>query len=250
MFATFRAGAAYFAVVFTCGFVLGTVRVLLVAPRVGETAAVLLETPFMLAISWIACGACVERLRPPAGPLFRLGMGATALAMLLAAELGVSVFIFRRTLAEHLAGYRSPGGAIGLAAQVVFAGLPLARTWRSWNALAVVRAVHTAIYVVMVTSIFLVLYAGIAGGGDWLWWPLGLLGIEVVVFVGNGMRCPLTAIAVTHGARDGRFFDTFIPEAFTRHTLAIFAPLIVLGVVLLAVRAWTFAGCSGWLWRC
>ena len=48
------AGAAYFAVVFATGFALGVVRVLVTAPRLGETGAVLLEVPIILAASWFA----------------------------------------------------------------------------------------------------------------------------------------------------------------------------------------------------
>jgi hypothetical protein len=49
-------------VVFFVGFILGTVRVLLIAPRLGETAAVLLETPVMLVASWFVCRWYVKRL--------------------------------------------------------------------------------------------------------------------------------------------------------------------------------------------
>lgn len=45
MTAALSAGIAYFAMAFPLGFVLGAVRVLLLARRIGETAAVLLELP-------------------------------------------------------------------------------------------------------------------------------------------------------------------------------------------------------------
>jgi len=45
------AGALYALIVFLIGFIFGTVRVLLLAPRLGEIAAVVLETPVMLAAS-------------------------------------------------------------------------------------------------------------------------------------------------------------------------------------------------------
>jgi hypothetical protein len=46
---------AYFGIVYALGFALGTVRVLAVAPRIGELPAVLLEAPIMLAASWVTC---------------------------------------------------------------------------------------------------------------------------------------------------------------------------------------------------
>lgn len=103
--------------------------------------------------------------------------------------------------------------------------------------LAIVRAVHTAIYLSVSVGVGIVLFAGLTGlHGAWLGVALALVGTECVIFVGNGMKCPLTAIAEKYGAgRDGRF-DTFLPERLTRHTVAIFTPLILLGVVLLAAR--------------
>lgn len=50
------------------------------------------------------------------------------------------------------------------------------------QSLAFVRAVHTAIYVVMSVSVFCVAYAGVTGvRGAWLWAPLAMVGIEVAV---------------------------------------------------------------------
>lgn len=49
------AGLAYFTLVFAAGFGLGTLRVLALAPILGEGGAVLLELPIILAIAWMAC---------------------------------------------------------------------------------------------------------------------------------------------------------------------------------------------------
>jgi hypothetical protein len=40
-----EAGALYAIIVFLIGFILGSIRVLLVAPRLGETIAVIIEAP-------------------------------------------------------------------------------------------------------------------------------------------------------------------------------------------------------------
>jgi hypothetical protein len=104
--------------------------------------------------------------------------------------------------------------------------------------LAVVRSLHTAVYVVMVAAIGVLLFAGVtAYAGMWLWVALGLLGAESAVFVGNGLKCPLTALAVRYGAERGYAFDTFLPERFTRLTFRVFGSLMGLGLALLAVRA-------------
>lgn len=105
------------------------------------------------------------------------------------------------------------------------------------KALAAVRAVYTAIYIVMVAAIVVLLYAGVTGyKGEWLWVALALLAIESAVFLGNGMKCPLTALAVRYGAEKGYAFDTFLPENVTRHTFRFFGSLMVLGLLLLVLR--------------
>ena len=103
--------------------------------------------------------------------------------------------------------------------------------------LALVRGIHTTIYIAMAVSTFVLVYAGITGSqSTWLWVALGLLGIEVVVFAGSGMKCPLTALAVKYGAKTGHVFDTFLPEQFTRYTFRFFGTIMVLGLLLLAAR--------------
>jgi hypothetical protein len=120
-----RAGLGYVAVVFALGFALGTLRVLVIAPRLGETGAVVIELPAMLAASWAACRALVRRFAVPSATAPLLAMGGLAFAALLALEAAVGVLGFGRTLAEHLATYRAPGAQLGLAAQLAFAAMPL-----------------------------------------------------------------------------------------------------------------------------
>lgn len=108
--------------------------------------------------------------------------------------------------------------------------------------LALIRTIHTIIYVVMALSTFTLVFAGATGfSGWWLWLALVLLAIEVVVFAGNGFKCPLTALAVRYGAVKGYAFDTYLPESVMRHTFWFFTSVMVLGLALLAAR-WT-----GWL---
>jgi hypothetical protein len=110
--------------VFTIGFALGAIRVPLLVPRLGEVAAVLLETPFMLAASW-KMSRWSERkyglLTDTAGALL---MGVIAFAVLMFAELATSVLCFNRTVAEHFADFWSVPKAVGLASQLCFASFP------------------------------------------------------------------------------------------------------------------------------
>lgn len=99
------------------------------------------------------------------------------------------------------------------------------------------RGIHTLIYVVMAASTFVLVFAGVTGtDGWWLWAAMVLLGVEIVVFVGSGMKCRLTALAVRYGAEKGYAFDTFLPERVTRYTFQFFTSVMLIGLVLLALR--------------
>lgn len=103
--------------------------------------------------------------------------------------------------------------------------------------LALIRIIHTAIYLVMAGATFVPIYAGVTGAqGVWLWGALTLLAVETVVYLGNGMRCPLTALAVRYGAENGYVFDTFLPERATRYTFNFFGTVMVVGLALLILR--------------
>ncbi|MCF8506143.1 MAG: hypothetical protein K9G59_14630 [Caulobacter sp.] len=124
------AGILYFAVVFAFAFAIGVVRVLLVAPRLGETVAVLLELPVVLAASWACCGALVTRLAVSPRLGDRVMMGGVAFVVLQAAEALLAVFAFGRTPALYLAAFATLAGQLGLAGQIGFALIPLVRRRR------------------------------------------------------------------------------------------------------------------------
>ncbi|MDP3895813.1 MAG: hypothetical protein Q8Q62_03975 [Mesorhizobium sp.] len=125
-----KAGAVYVALVFAAGFLFGTVRVLWLAPRVGAPAAVALELPLILLVSWIACGWCLDRFLPAARPGERMLMGGSAFAMLMAAELVLSTVFFGNSLATYFDALLSPEGLLGLAGQALFGAMPLIRALR------------------------------------------------------------------------------------------------------------------------
>lgn len=103
--------------------------------------------------------------------------------------------------------------------------------------LTLARGLHTLIYGVMAASTLAALYIGVTGrpmAGLWIVVPL--LTIEVVVFVASGLRCPLTAVVNRFAGGPGRVSDTFLPEALTRRTLAIFGPVLPAAFLLLAAR--------------
>jgi hypothetical protein len=125
MLSALKAGLLYFAIVFAAGFILGTLRLLLVVPALGQAAAVLIELPIMLAISWVACASVVRRWSVLPNVRDRAFMGATAFLLLMTAELALSVLLFGRSPAEFATSLATPSGGIGLAGQIAFAVFPL-----------------------------------------------------------------------------------------------------------------------------
>ena len=120
-----KGGIAYALMTFAAGFVLGSIRIFAVVPHLGETAAVALEMPIMLAISWLLAGQNVRWFRVPPRAIDRALMGAVAFMVLMVGETALAVIAFGRGLSEEFATFRSPAGALGLTAQIMFATFPL-----------------------------------------------------------------------------------------------------------------------------
>ena len=110
---------------FAAGFAFGTVRVLLLVPRVGELSASLLELPIMLGISWFVCTKVIARYQvlPRISP--RLTMGIVAFSVLMLAELSLSLTLFGRSMNDFANALATPHGMVGLAGQVLFGLMPL-----------------------------------------------------------------------------------------------------------------------------
>lgn len=125
-----RAGATYFALVFAAGFALGTARVLLLAPYLGDLLATLVELPLMLAISWIACAKLIAHFHIPPRIPPRLTMGTIAFILLVLAELLLSLTLFNRSATDFLHELSTPQGLLGLAGQALFGLMPLLQNKR------------------------------------------------------------------------------------------------------------------------
>lgn len=119
------AGAVYFATVFALGFALGTVRLLLLEPRVGLWAATLIELPFMLAASWLLCRWVVERWQIPPALEARLQVGSVAFGLLMGAEILIGLTLLDRDLPTQIEAMTGGPGALGLAAQLLYASFPV-----------------------------------------------------------------------------------------------------------------------------
>lgn len=115
----------YFLMLFALGFVLGTIRVLLVVPKIGVLSATLIEVPLMLIAAFFMCRWTIGRWLVPPTLSARSAMALWFLMMLAIFETLVGVAMFGRTLAGTWSGLATPAGLIGLVAQSIAALLPL-----------------------------------------------------------------------------------------------------------------------------
>jgi len=102
--APLTAGFAYALVVFAIGCALGTIRILLIAPRFGAAIAVLAEAPFILAASWCVSRKCIAQFRVSARVTARILMGSVALGALVSAEMELATVAFGQLPIEYARG--------------------------------------------------------------------------------------------------------------------------------------------------
>lgn len=119
-----KAGLSYFALVFGAGFVLGSLRVTVLAPRLGERMAELSEMPLMFAVIVFAARFVIGRFAVPPSMAERLGTGLFALALLLAAELLLAVALQDQALVDYVASRDPVSGSVYLAMLVLLALMP------------------------------------------------------------------------------------------------------------------------------
>jgi hypothetical protein len=119
------AGAAYFALAFGAGFVLGSIRVPFLVPRLGERVAELIEMPFMFVVVVYSARFIVRRFALPTAAPVRLGVGLIALGLLLSAELLLAFALQDQSIGQYIASRDRVSGSVYLAMLVLFSLMPL-----------------------------------------------------------------------------------------------------------------------------
>ncbi len=103
-------------------------------------------------------------------------------------------------------------------------------------AVVAIKTVHTAIFLVELSSICWLVISGFLGRRDrTVAIAAGAVAVEAAVFVGNDRVCPLTPLAEHLGARSGSVSDIFLPGVVAR-TIPIWSSALVGLAILLHAR--------------
>ena len=121
----FEAALVYFALVFGLGFLLGSIRVPLLVPRMGARRAELLEMPFMLMGIVFTARFVVKQFVLLNTILANLSVGLLALSLVLLAEILLVVVLQGGTVRQYLARRDPVSGSVYLILLLIFALMPL-----------------------------------------------------------------------------------------------------------------------------
>lgn len=99
--------------------------------------------------------------------------------------------------------------------------------------LFLVKAVHSAIFLVLQSAIVYLLVKGVRGETDRrAGAAAALVGGECLVYAANGFRCPLTGLAEGLGAERGSVTDIFLPSWLASNVANIYGPAYALALLL------------------
>ena len=114
---------------FGTGFVLGAIRVPFLVPRLGVRVAELIEMPFMLVAIVLSARYVVRRFALPSTYGIRVSVGFLALALLVTAELLLTLAIQSQTLGQFIASRDRVSGTAYLLMLGVYALMPAILAW-------------------------------------------------------------------------------------------------------------------------
>lgn len=119
-----RAAALYVALTFAVGALLGALREVVLAPRLGRDAALLVEAPLLLLAIVLAARFVTRRRAVPSDLRHRLTLGALALGLLLAIELSLGVLVRGIGVADQVVAWASLFGVVTWLLYLAFAAMP------------------------------------------------------------------------------------------------------------------------------
>lgn len=93
--------------------------------------------------------------------------------------------------------------------------------------ITVIRLIHTAIWIIMALSTFVIGYSVIRMKFDIAFFvSFGLIVAEIIIIVANAWTCPLTAIARRHTNDDAPNFDIYLPRTIAKFNKEIFSGIL------------------------
>ncbi len=96
-----------------------------------------------------------------------------------------------------------------------------------------IKLIHTFFWALFASSIVAIPIVTALGRYDIGWWLTGLVAVEVITLLINGMHCPLTGVAARYTDDRPVGFDIFLPAWLARYNKLIFGTLLVLAEVYL-----------------
>ncbi|OYQ65161.1 hypothetical protein B9G53_08695 [Pseudanabaena sp. SR411] len=121
---TLKPAIAYFALVFGTGFILGTIRVLWIVPKIGVRTAELIEMLPMFAAILLSARWINQHFADTDNISTRLKTGFLALSFLLGAEIALGVILQGVSISEVLLNHDPVSGTVYYAMLILFALMP------------------------------------------------------------------------------------------------------------------------------
>jgi len=100
-----------------------------------------------------------------------------------------------------------------------------------------IKTVHTVTWLVLVTAIFYILYAGIFDRINiFVWLCIGLITVEGIILLIFKGKCPFTVLGYKFTNNHKPGFDIFLPEWLSKNNKLIFTTLFTVGCILVFWR--------------
>ena len=103
--------------------------------------------------------------------------------------------------------------------------------------LRAIKLLHTAVWAFFAGCIVAIPILALTGRYTAALVLIGVVMIEVIILVINGLRCPLTGVAATYTNDRSDNFDIYLPLWLARHNKVIFG-LLFLGGALFTLARW------------
>lgn len=103
--------------------------------------------------------------------------------------------------------------------------------------LALIKTIHSIVWIFFNVVIFYLLFAVLTGKIDkWMWMGLASFAVEGIVLLLFRNTCPLTIIARRYSTSSKSNFDIFLPEWLAKYNKTIYSSLLGIIIVILIYR--------------